>query len=91
MRSGIIMEKQFVRMKSNICLYCAITPMRSAHPVLWFVTWEPSQPTATRPLAIQKDGTWLGEGVVDLVGDRLLNANFDFNLIHFLSVETTLS
>ena len=23
------------------------------------VTWDPSQATATRPLAIQKDGTWL--------------------------------
>ena len=62
MRSGIIMEKQFVRMKSNICLYCAIAPTRSAHPALWLVTWDPSQPLATRPLAIQKDGTWFTYG-----------------------------
>jgi len=31
---------------------------RSNHPALWFITWEPTQPIATRPLAIQKDGTW---------------------------------
>ena len=34
---------------------------RSGHPALWFVTWDPSQP-ATRPLAIQKDGTWYTYG-----------------------------
>ena len=26
------------------------------------VTWDPSQATATRPLAIQKDGTWFTYG-----------------------------
>jgi RHS repeat-associated protein len=31
---------------------------RTAHPALWYITWDPSQPIATRPLAIQKDGTW---------------------------------
>ena len=35
---------------------------RSGHPALWFVTWDPTQPTATRPLAIQKDGTWYTYG-----------------------------
>ena len=30
---------------------------RSAHPALWFVTWDPSQ-----PLAIQKGGTWFTYG-----------------------------
>ena len=35
------------------CVDCT----RSGHPALWFVTWDPSQATATRPLAIQKDGT----------------------------------
>ena len=53
MRSGIVMEKQFVRMKSNIASI-AIAPTRSAHPALWLVTWDPSQPTATRPLASKK-------------------------------------
>ncbi len=28
------------------------------HPSLWLITWDPTQPVATRPLAIQKDGTW---------------------------------
>ena len=35
---------------------CDLT--RSNHPCLWLITWDPSQPVATRPLAIQKDGTW---------------------------------
>ncbi|MBP3302923.1 MAG: RHS repeat-associated core domain-containing protein [Opitutales bacterium] len=40
----------------------ALDLKRSAHPALWLVTWDPSQPTATRPLAIQKDGTWFTYG-----------------------------
>ena len=40
----------------------ALDLTRSAHPALWFVTWDPSQPTATRPLAVQKDGTWFTYG-----------------------------
>ena len=35
---------------------CDLT--RGSHPCLWLITWDPTQPTATRPLAIQKDGTW---------------------------------
>lgn len=35
---------------------------RSHHPAMWFITWDPTQPTATRPLAIQKDGTWYTYG-----------------------------
>ncbi len=31
---------------------------RSHHPALWYITWDPTQNIATRPLAIQKDGTW---------------------------------
>ena len=40
----------------------ALDLTRLVHPALWFVTWDPSQPTATRPLAIQKDGTWFTYG-----------------------------
>ena len=36
---------------------------RSAHPCLWLVTWDPSEPTATRPLALQKDGAWYTYGL----------------------------
>ncbi len=39
---------------------CDLT--RSAHPCLWLITWEPTQPVATRPLAIQKDATWYAYG-----------------------------
>ena len=35
---------------------CDLT--RSNHPALWLITWDPAQPIATRPLVIQKDGTW---------------------------------
>ncbi len=35
---------------------------RGGHPVPWLVTWDPAQPTATRPLALQKDGTWFTYG-----------------------------
>ena len=34
----------------------------SNHPCLWLLTWDPSEPVATRPLAIQKDGTWYTYG-----------------------------
>ena len=36
---------------------------RSHHPGLWLITWDPTQPIATRPLAIQKDGTWYTYGI----------------------------
>ncbi len=35
---------------------------RTAHPCLWFITWDSTQPVANRPLAIQKDGTWYTYG-----------------------------
>ena len=40
----------------------AIDLQRSAQPALWYITWDPTQPTATRPLALQKDGTWYTYG-----------------------------
>ena len=39
---------------------CDLT--RGSHPCLWLITWDPSQPVATRPLAILKDGTWFAYG-----------------------------
>ena len=36
---------------------------RSHHPALWYITWDPTQPIVTRPLAIQKDGTWYTYGL----------------------------
>lgn len=35
---------------------------RSHHPAIWFITWDPTQNLGTRPLAIQKDGTWYTYG-----------------------------
>ena len=39
---------------------CDLT--RSNHPCLWLLTWDSSQPVTTRPLAIQKNGTWYTYG-----------------------------
>ena len=39
---------------------CDLT--RSDHPSLWLLTWDPTQPISTRPLAIRKDGTWYAYG-----------------------------
>ena len=39
---------------------CDLT--RSSHPCLWFITWDPTQHIATRPLAIRKDGNWFAYG-----------------------------
>ena len=39
---------------------CDLT--RSGHPCLWLITWDPTQPIATRPLAIRKDGSWFAYG-----------------------------
>ena len=35
----------------------------SFHPCLWLITWDPTEPVSTRPLAIQKDGTWYTYGL----------------------------
>ena len=35
---------------------------RANQPALWYITWDPTQTIATRPLAIQKDGTWYTYG-----------------------------
>ena len=40
----------------------ALDMRRAAHPALWYVLWDPTEPVATRPLAIQKDGTWYTYG-----------------------------
>ena len=39
---------------------CDLT--RSGHPCLRLLTWAPTQPIATRPLAIRKDDTWFAYG-----------------------------
>ena len=39
---------------------CDLT--RTAQTALWLLTWDPTQTTATRPLAIQINGTWFTYG-----------------------------
>ncbi len=41
----------------------ALDLTRSHHPALWFITWDPTQPIATRPLAIQLNGIWYTYGL----------------------------
>lgn len=36
--------------------------LRNEAPCLWFITWDPTQPLATRPLSIRKDGSWFAYG-----------------------------
>ena len=36
--------------------------LRPSSPVLWTILWDSTQPTATRPLAIQKNRTWYTYG-----------------------------
>ena len=40
----------------------AVDLIRSSHPALWFITWDPTQSTNTRPLAIQVNGKWFTYG-----------------------------
>ena len=63
---------------------CDLT--RSNHPCLWLITWDPSQPVATRPLAIQKDGTWytygwdLTKNICEVYGQHgYIRANYSYS------------
>ena len=40
---------------------CDLT--RANHPCLWLITWDETQPKASRPLSIQIDGTWYTYGL----------------------------
>jgi len=40
----------------------ALDLTRTAHPALWYITWDPIEAVATRPLAIQINGTWYTYG-----------------------------
>lgn len=41
----------------------AIDLTRPTLNAMWFITWDPPQPIATRPLTIPKDGTWYTYGL----------------------------
>ena len=40
----------------------ALDQKRAAHPALWYILWDPTEPVATRPLAIQTAGSWFVYG-----------------------------
>ena len=57
---GVTLHQRFLYRGYLQIACCDLT--RSNHPCLWLITWDPSQSVATRPLAIQKDGTWYTYG-----------------------------
>ena len=57
---GVTLHQRFLYRGYLQIACCDLT--RSNHPCLWLITWDPSQPVATRPLAIQKDATWYTYG-----------------------------
>ena len=59
--NGSVTLNQRFLYRGNLQIACCDLT-RSNHPCLWLITWDPSQPVATRPLAIQKDGTWYTYG-----------------------------
>lgn len=40
----------------------ALDLTRANAPALWFLHWDPSEPVATRPLSLRKNGTWYTYG-----------------------------
>ncbi len=54
--NAVVLNQRFIYRGYLQIACCDLT--RDAHPCLWLITWDPTQRTATRPLAIQKDGTW---------------------------------
>ena len=57
---GVTLHQRFLYRGYLQIACCDLT--RSNHPCLWLITWDPLQPVATRPLAIQKDATWYTYG-----------------------------
>ncbi len=54
---GLVTRHQRYIYRRYLQIAC-IDLTRSHHPALWFITWDPTQPVATRPLVIQINGTW---------------------------------
>lgn len=52
-------QRYIYRGYSQIASYDLI---RSNHPALWFIIWDPTSSRLTQPLAIQKEGTWFSYG-----------------------------
>ena len=59
--STVISHQRFIY-RGYLQIAC-VDLTRTNHPALWLITWDPTQPIATRPLAIQKDGTWYTYGL----------------------------
>ena len=53
---GVTLHQRYIY-RGYVQIAC-IDLTRTHHPALWFITWDPLQSVATRPLAIQINGTW---------------------------------
>ena len=60
MNGNVTLQQRYIY-RGYLQIAC-IDLTRSHHPALWYITWDPTQNIATRPLAIQKDGTWYTYG-----------------------------
>ena len=60
--TGTIISHQRYIYRGYLQIAC-VDLTRTNHPALWLITWDPTQAVATRPLAIQKDGTWYTYGL----------------------------
>ena len=60
--TGTVISHQRFIYRGYLQIAC-VDLTRTNHPALWLITWDPTQPVATRPLAIQKDGTWYTYGL----------------------------
>ncbi len=59
--NGTVTLHQCYIYRSNLQIAC-IDLTRNHHPCMWLLTWDPTQPVSTRPLAIQIGGTWYTYG-----------------------------
>ena len=59
--NGVVTLHQRYIYRNYLQISC-IDLTRIHHPALWYITWDPSQPVATRPLAIQINGSWYTYG-----------------------------
>lgn len=59
--NGTVTLHQFYLYR-NYLQIAALDLTRSNAPALWYLHWDPTQPVATRPLSIRKNGTWFTYG-----------------------------
>ena len=81
---GIVQSHQFYLYRGYLQI-AALDLTTSGAPALWYTHWNPTEPVATRPLSIRKNGTWytyghdLTKNVTELYKtDGTLEAAYDY-------------